>query len=63
MFEDQMIFHLEGLHMTFVISEMYKLGAVDKQVYLKFLDKQRELLTEVAKSRAPRKEKEEKADE
>ena len=59
MLEEQMAFHLEGLHMSFIISEMHRLGVVDDQLYLKFLDKQRELLTKIAESRLPKKQKEE----
>ena len=62
MLEEQMVFHLEGLHMSFIISEMHRLGAVDDKLYLNFLNKQREILTKIAESRIPKK-KEEKADE
>ena len=63
MFDEQIAFHLEWLHMSFIISEMHRLGAVDDQLYLKFLDKQRKILTKIANSRLPRTDKEEKADE
>lgn len=63
MYEEQMVFHLEGLHMSFVVSEMHRLGAVDDQLYLKFLDGQREILTKIAESRLPGKAKEVKPNE